>query len=234
MAAFLAADEVFLTSTGRDVQPVHQVDDRRLPVPGPLTASRRQRLPRPSSPPPTTPDPDVCGRSRPHGERQRSTDLVESGHDDRSRGRSWSGSSRRTRSGGGSPGQTGDWSPWADQFTEDAVYVEHLYGRFEGREAIRGWITSTMTQYPNDQFTRRSRWSGPRCSTRRRGWIVCEIQNRLNDLGDGDVYQAANITKLHYAGDGMWSYEEDAYNPEAMAKVVAGLAGQEARAESGV
>ena len=53
-----------------------------------------------------------------------------------------------------------------------------------------------------------------------RGWIVCEIQNRLNDLGDGEIYQAANLTKLHYAGDGMWSYEEDAYNPEAMAKVV--------------
>ena len=30
MAAFLDADEVFLTSTGRDVQPVHRVDDRPL------------------------------------------------------------------------------------------------------------------------------------------------------------------------------------------------------------
>ncbi len=39
-------------------------------------------------------------------------------------------------------GETGDWSPWADQFTEDAVYLEHLYGRFEGREAIRTWITA--------------------------------------------------------------------------------------------
>ena len=39
-------------------------------------------------------------------------------------------------------GRTGDWSQWADQFTEDAVYIEHLYGRFEGREAIRGWITT--------------------------------------------------------------------------------------------
>jgi hypothetical protein len=34
------------------------------------------------------------------------------------------------------------------------------------------------------------------------------------------IYQAANLTKLHYAGDGMWSYEEDAYNPDAMATVV--------------
>lgn len=37
MAAFAAAEEVFITSTGRDVQPVHRVDDRPLPVPGPRT-----------------------------------------------------------------------------------------------------------------------------------------------------------------------------------------------------
>src|SRR3546814_512775 len=37
MRAFLLADEVFLTSTGRWVQPVHQIDGRRL-VPGKTTA----------------------------------------------------------------------------------------------------------------------------------------------------------------------------------------------------
>jgi hypothetical protein len=115
-------------------------------------------------------------------------------------------------------GQTADWSRWADQFTTDAVYIEHLYGRFEGREAIRQWITSTMSQFPNDQFTQFPvEWA---MFDEARGWIVCEIQNRLNDLGDGETYQAANLTKLHYAGDGLWSYEEDAYNPDAMAKVV--------------
>jgi len=39
MAAFRDADEVFLTSTGRDVQPVHRVDDRTYPSDGPLTKS---------------------------------------------------------------------------------------------------------------------------------------------------------------------------------------------------
>ena len=37
MATFRSADEVFVTSTGRDVQPVHRVDERELPAPGPLT-----------------------------------------------------------------------------------------------------------------------------------------------------------------------------------------------------
>lgn len=39
IAVFRAADEVFLTSTGRDVQPVHRIDERRLEVPGPLTTA---------------------------------------------------------------------------------------------------------------------------------------------------------------------------------------------------
>lgn len=39
MDTFWAAEEVFLTSTGRDVQPVHRVDDRRLAAPGPLTVA---------------------------------------------------------------------------------------------------------------------------------------------------------------------------------------------------
>ncbi|MGH9085264.1 MAG: aminotransferase class IV [Acidimicrobiales bacterium] len=37
MAEFAAADEVFLTSTGRDVQPVDRVDDRPLAAPGLVT-----------------------------------------------------------------------------------------------------------------------------------------------------------------------------------------------------
>jgi branched-chain amino acid aminotransferase len=37
MEAFRHADEVFLTSTGRDVQPVHRIDDRALPTDGPIT-----------------------------------------------------------------------------------------------------------------------------------------------------------------------------------------------------
>jgi hypothetical protein len=47
-------------------------------------------------------------------------------------------------------GATADWAAWADQFTEDAVYVEHHYGRFDGREAIRAWITETMGTFPGN------------------------------------------------------------------------------------
>ena len=32
-------------------------------------------------------------------------------------------------------GTSGDWNPWADLFTQDATYVEHLFGEFGGRFA---------------------------------------------------------------------------------------------------
>ena len=55
-----------------------------------------------------------------------------------------------------------------------------------------------------------------------RGWIVCQVENRMQDPGDGTIHQGANITILHYAGDGKWSYEEDVYNPAHFATMVKG------------
>ena len=42
------------------------------------------------------------------------------------------------------------WDEWADLFTADAVYYEHLYGTFEGRAAIRAWIQPTLNEFPTN------------------------------------------------------------------------------------
>ena len=115
-------------------------------------------------------------------------------------------------------GASGDWSPWADQFTEDAVYLEHHFGKFEGREAIHDWISTTMAEWPNSEMK-----SFPHAwcvCDEERGWWVCRIENRFEDPGDGEVYEEHNITVLHYAGDNQWSYEEDAYNPANFGETV--------------
>ena len=117
-------------------------------------------------------------------------------------------------------GSTGDWSAWADLFTDDAVYIEHHYGRFEGREAIRAWITKTMAEYPGNEMP--SFPIGWHVVDEERGWIVCQVFNRMADPGDGSVHEADNVTVLHYAGDGRWSYEEDVYNPADFGRMVAG------------
>ena len=115
-------------------------------------------------------------------------------------------------------GATGDWNACAEQFTDDATYVEHHYGRFEGREAIRTWITETMSTFPGNRMPEFPvDWY---VVDEERGWIVCQLENRMADPGDGSVHQAANITILHYAGDGLWSYEEDVYNPAHFATML--------------
>jgi hypothetical protein len=117
-------------------------------------------------------------------------------------------------------GTSGDWNPWADLFTEDATYVEHLFGRFGGREAIRRWITTTMAQNPNNQMKHFPvEWY---VIDRDRGWVVCQVWNRMADPGDGSLHQAYNFTLLKYAGNGKWSYEEDIYNPAHFQDMIRG------------
>ena len=106
---------------------------------------------------------------------------------------------------------SGEWSRFADLFTEDATYVEHAYGTFSGREQIREWIVRTMTTFPGSEMPGFPiEWY---VVDEERGRIVCEVWNDLPDPGDGERHGASNLTILTYAGDGLWSCEEDVYNP---------------------
>lgn len=110
---------------------------------------------------------------------------------------------------------TGEWTRFADLFTEDADYVEHALGTFKGREEIRAWIVKTMTSFPGCEMTAFPvTWS---VLDAEQGRVVCEINNPMRDPGDGSQHGATNITILDYAGDGLWSREEDVYNPQTFA-----------------
>jgi ketosteroid isomerase-like protein len=109
---------------------------------------------------------------------------------------------------------SGDWDQWADQFTEDARYYEHHYGKFHGQAEIRAWIKGVMQPFPDMDFP--TEWvmiDGNR--------VVMRCQNRLPDPAGGDaVYQFPTLVVLHYAGGGKWSYEEDIYNPDEAPPVI--------------
>ncbi len=106
--------------------------------------------------------------------------------------------------------QTGDWSIWASVFTEDAHYVEHVYGEFDGRDAIRDWITKVMAPFPHMTFPQD--WVA---FDEENDAIVFQCQNRLEHPTDpnGKPFQFPSWTRLIYAGNGQFSYEEDVYNP---------------------
>ena len=113
-----------------------------------------------------------------------------------------------------------DWREWSECFTEDAEYFEHHYGKMKGRQAIYEWIQQTMNEpivehmdnFPIDWYV----------IDEERGWVVCQVWNRMVDPGDGTLHQAYNFTLLKYAGDHTWSYEEDIYNPAHFKDMVVG------------
>jgi hypothetical protein len=113
----------------------------------------------------------------------------------------------------------GDWTLFAELFTDDADYFEHVYGRFAGRERIAEWAVRTMTTFPGNAMVKFPvRWA---VFDPDRAWIVCEIRNLMRDPGDGSVHETSNLTILHYAGASRFSYEEDVYNPMNFAAMVA-------------
>jgi ketosteroid isomerase-like protein len=112
-------------------------------------------------------------------------------------------------------GVKNDWSAWADQFTEDALYVEHEMGTMHGREAIREWIVATMGSVSGMSFP--VEWymiDGDR--------VVAYCWNVFDLLpGMTGEYRFAVAVVLEYAGDGQWSLEEDIYNAKETDAVLA-------------
>jgi hypothetical protein len=108
-----------------------------------------------------------------------------------------------------------DWTKWASKFTEDVEYIEHAYGTFKGRAEVQTWIEKVMAPFPDMDFP--MDWH---IIDEARGWVVFQCQNRL--MLKGVAYEFPSWSLIKYAGDHLWSYEEDNYNPaEAKDAVVA-------------
>jgi uncharacterized protein (TIGR02246 family) len=105
---------------------------------------------------------------------------------------------------------TADYNAFADLFTEDCTYIEHVFGEMHGREEVRNWIVPLMESYPNDQMIRYSHdWV---LFDDEDGRIVFCARTHMADPGDGTSHTATNWTRLDYAGGGLFSREEDIYN----------------------
>jgi ketosteroid isomerase-like protein len=107
-----------------------------------------------------------------------------------------------------------DWSAYCDVFTDDAVYVEHALGTFEGRDAIREWLVPCMA--PLVGWVYPTLWVAYGDD-----FVVFGWDNVMpTPAGDTGTYSFAGVTKIDYAGDGRWSRQEDTYNNEEMKAVL--------------
>jgi hypothetical protein len=104
-------------------------------------------------------------------------------------------------------GDSGDWDAWTDLHSPDGLWIEHHLGTFRGREEIRQAIKEVMKPVPMMVFPV--------------GWhaidgdrVVYYPWQVFPDPTGGDrVYRFGCVTILEYAGDGLWSSQEDLYNP---------------------
>jgi len=111
-------------------------------------------------------------------------------------------------------GDLGDWNVWADLHTVDCRWVEHHLGIFEGREAIRHSILEVMKPVPMMFFP--VDWhaiEGNRV-------VYYPWQVMPDPKGGDEVYRFGCVTILEYAGDGLFSYQEDLYNPNEANQVI--------------
>lgn len=103
----------------------------------------------------------------------------------------------------------------ADLYTDDAVYVDAAWGRIEGKTAIAHWLEHSMVGLGD--------WRFPVEFTAIEGddVVVKWTQIIPGRRSDGRPYTQSAYSRLRYAGDGKFSYEEDLYN---MAHVLEDLA----------
>jgi len=94
----------------------------------------------------------------------------------------------------------------ADFYTEDAVYVDAAWGRIEGKQAIAEWLEHSMVGLGD--------WRFPIEFTAIEGddVVVKWTQIIPGTRPDGTPCTQSAYSRLRYAGDGKFSYEEDTYN----------------------
>lgn len=98
------------------------------------------------------------------------------------------------------------WTALADLFTDDAVYIDPAWGRIEGRDEIRAFMAESMTGLED--------WTFPVEFIAIEGddVVIKWTQILPGTKPDGGRWTQSGYSTLVYAGDGLFSYEEDLLN----------------------
>lgn len=103
---------------------------------------------------------------------------------------------------------TEDWNTFSDLYTEDAILVSQEQGTvLRGKEAIRAWLLPTMNELIPELYTVYA-WHMIK------GNLVVNgmINRRDNPEPGAPPIDFHGVTVQVYAGDGLWSYQEDYYS----------------------
>ena len=108
-------------------------------------------------------------------------------------------------------------TPWSDLkevFTDDAVFVDSVWGRHVGVDALVEFLDTSMAGLEDWDFPHY--WEaidGDR--------VFLRWSNRLpGRRADGSSIDNMGLSYLEYAGDGKFSYEEDLYSESHLARTM--------------
>ncbi len=112
--------------------------------------------------------------------------------------------------------EAGDWVGLGDLFTEDARYLDSVYGWSEGLPAVRAFLAASMRGLDD--------WSFPIHAVAYdvgTGRILNHWSNRLpGTRPDGSHYEVPGASVLTYAGDGLLSCQMDLFDTRWMRRVI--------------
>jgi len=128
---------------------------------------------------------------------------------------------RRFEEAGNRAFRSRDHGEWLAFYAEDVTYREHGFGfsngwetEIHGRAAVKQWIDGHCGAWPIDRMVEfPMTWY---VIDEARGWVVLEYRNVMGDPGDGTRLETSSYTRLKYAGNGRWRFEEDIYSPLRM------------------
>ncbi len=106
------------------------------------------------------------------------------------------------------------WDQLRDHFTQDAVFVDPAWGRVDGIDNIVKFLEDSMRGL--EDWTFPLEWMAVDGDYLITGW-----QNRLpGRRPDGTYFQAPGMSRIRYAGDGKFDYEQDLINMVHMLEVM--------------
>lgn len=107
-----------------------------------------------------------------------------------------------------------DWGDIADHFTEDGVYIDPVWGRYVGREAIRTFMHDCMVGFDDWRFPHL--WTVVKDNL-----IICAFWSRVpGKLPDGSDPDCFSMSLAIYAGNGQFCYENDVFNMVELAQLI--------------
>ena len=97
------------------------------------------------------------------------------------------------------------WSALDAFFTDDAVFCDPAWGRVEGIDAIRAFLSESMAGLED--------WSFPEQWTMVEGHrLVTQFSQQMGAKEDGSSIECPGISILYYAGGGKFCFELDLMN----------------------